>query len=197
MNRPSLQDFVEPSWRDPIDMQRTLAAVPDSATITGMFLEATAREAQKRGKIIPSARDKYIGFRFYPLREHVLLLIEGCTVYYPGKPARMALRKLGRAAPNALLTSTFGRVGMGSAQSPQDIIAAMAKSYGVSMPSSSAHMLEVGPKSVIVRLQSVPYFLDCHHVGVYEGVLRFAGVDGDVKVRSYGPADADLLCTWK
>lgn len=197
MNRSSLQDFAEPHWLDPIDMHRTLAMVPEAATITGMFLERTAREAEKRGKFLPSARDRYVTFRFYPLREHVQMLIEGCSVYFPGRPSRVALRKLGRAAPAALLSSTFGKVGIGSAQSTRDIIAAMAKSYEVSMPGSAAELSDVNANTVIVSLRAVPFFLDCHHVGVFEGVLRFAGVKGEVKVRTFGSSEADLLCTWK
>lgn len=197
MNRPSLHDFAEPDWKKPLDTQRALTLVPESATITGMFLEACARDARKSGKVLPSARDKYLSFRFYPLREHVQLLIEAASAYFPGQPMRLALRKLGRAAPTALLTSTFGRVGVGSAQSPRDIVRAMATSYGVSMPGSHAELVEMGPTSLLVRMRSVPFFLDCHHVGVYEGVLRFAGVRGEVRILCHSTADADLLCTWK
>jgi hypothetical protein len=197
VTRPSLQDFVEPNWHAPLDVQKTLLAIPESATITGMFLEPTAREARKRGKPLPSAREKYSTFKFYPLREHVQLLIEACSVYYPGRPARIAMRKLGRETPGALLTSTFGKTGLGSAQSTHDMIDALAKSYGIAMPGSSAVAVEMGPKSTMVRMQAVQYFVDSHHVGVFEGVMHYAGVNGEIKLRSHGPNEADLLCTWK
>jgi hypothetical protein len=45
-------------------------------------------------------------------------------------------------------------------------------------------------------LEKIVYFLDSHHVGTFEGVLRFAGVKGVVRMASFGPASADFLLTW-
>jgi hypothetical protein len=77
------------------------------------------------------------------------------------------------------------------------MIDALAKSYPVAMPGCTVKAVEIEPKCTMVRMQGVQYFIDSHHVGVFEGVLRYAGVQGDVKVRSFGPNDADLLCAWK
>jgi uncharacterized protein (TIGR02265 family) len=197
VNRPSLEEFIEPNWQAPLDMQKVLNTISDSCTITGMFLEPTAREARKKGTPLPSARDKYLTFRFYPLREHVQLLIEACAIFYPGRPARVALRKLGRAAPGALLTTTFGKVCVASAQSTHDLIGALAKSYSVNVPGCAVESVDMGPKASMVRMQDVQFFADSHHVGVFEGVMRYSGVHGEIKVRSFGPKDIDLLCSWK
>jgi hypothetical protein len=53
-----------------------------------------------------------------------------------------------------------------------------------------------GPTWATVRLDKVPYFLDSHHVGTFEGVLRFAGVQGTVRIASRSATSADLLLTW-
>jgi len=47
-----------------------------------------------------------------------------------------------------------------------------------------------------VRFTDVYYFLDCHHVGVLEGTMRYAGARGRVQLRTHGPFAADMLCTW-
>lgn len=195
--RPSLSEFVEPDWHAPLDVNQTLSGIPDSATITGMFLEPTAREARNQGKPLPSARERYVPFRFYPLREHVKLLVEACGVYYPGRPMRAALRKLGRAGPNAYLASTLGRVSIGAAQGTHDFIERLAKSYAINMPGSQASVVHVDDANAIVRLQNVLFFLDCHHVGVFEGVMRYAGVEGEIRVRAQGAHGADLWCSWR
>ena len=47
--------------------------------------------------------------------------------------------------------------------------------------------------------RSIPqiyYFLDSHHVGAFEGVLKFAGVRGEVLINPCGPGACDLLLTW-
>jgi uncharacterized protein (TIGR02265 family) len=194
----SRHGFVEPNWTAPLDGQKVLLSIPESATITGMFLEPLAKEARRKQVKLPSARDRYVAFRFYPLREHVRLLIEACALFYPDRPFRLALRSLGRAAPAALLTSTLGRASVGSAQGTMAIIEAMAKSYPVNLPGSNVLLLEHSRRECIVRMQGVPYFLDSHHVGAFEGVLRYAGVSaGPVLLHARSPSDADILCRWE
>jgi uncharacterized protein (TIGR02265 family) len=193
----SLNDFVEPNWTAPLDPQKVLQAIPESATITGMFLEPITKEARRKQIKLPSARDRYVAFRFYPLREHVRLLVEACAQFYPDRPLRFALRSLGRAAPAALLTSTLGRASVGSAQGTLAIIDAMAKSYAVNLPGANVALLEQSKRQCIVRMQGVNYFLDSHHVGVFEGVLRYAGVtEATVLLRARSASDADVLCRW-
>jgi hypothetical protein len=38
--------------------------------------------------------------------------------------------------------------------------------------------------------------MDCHHVGVMEGTLRHAGVDGRVRIRPLAPGAMDYLLSW-
>lgn len=197
MSGLSRYEFGEPAWNAPLDAQKVLLAIPEAATIAGMFLEPLIKEARRHRIALPSARERYVAFRFYPLREHVRLLIEACGLLYPDRPIRLALRSLGRAAPAALLTSTLGRASIGVAEGTLSIIEAMAKSYAINLPGSEVALLERGPHECIVRMQGVPFFLDSHHVGAFEGVLRYAGVkDGSVLLRVRSPNDADLLCRW-
>jgi uncharacterized protein (TIGR02265 family) len=195
--RPSLQDFIEPNWHAPIAIAEVLAAIPESATITGMFLEPTARDARQQGKPLPSARERYVPFRFYPLREHVQLLVEASAAYFPQLPLRKALRKLGRAGPNAFLASTLGRVSVASAHGTFDFISRLAKTYPINLPGTRSEVREVDAHNAIVSLRDLLFFADCHHVGVFEGVLRYAGVQGEVKINAHSEYDVDLLCSWR
>jgi uncharacterized protein (TIGR02265 family) len=196
MHQPIPERFVDPSWNAPLDGAGVVKAIPDSATIAGMFLEPLAHAMRQAGVTGQVARERYTPFRFYPLREHAKLLLEACERLYPNKPLRQALRKLGRAAPAALLSSTLGRVTLGAAQGPLEIVQALAKSYSLNLRPSLAEVREERPGRLIVRLSSVHYFLDSHHVGVFEGALQHAGVRGSVKINSHDPHTADLLCTW-
>jgi uncharacterized protein (TIGR02265 family) len=193
----AMQDFVEPSWQAPLDVGKVLAAIPEAATISGMFLESTARDARKLGKPLPTARERYLPFRFYPLREHVQLLVEASAAYFPQLPLRKALRKLGRAGPNAFLASTLGRVSVGAALGTFDFIARLAKSYPINLPGTQADAHELDAHNASVSLRNVSYFADCHHVGVFEGVLRYAGVQGTIKVRARSEYDIDFWCSWQ
>jgi uncharacterized protein (TIGR02265 family) len=190
------KNFVEPPWTAPVDVASVVRHVPESATISGMFLEPLAELGRLRSDPLPSARERYTQFRFYPLREHVNLLIETCARHYAALPMRQALRKLGRAAPGALVQSTIGRVMLNSASGVEECIRAMAKTYSLNVRPGTATPIEFGRGYGIVRLEDIHYFLDSHHVGSFEGVLKFAGVQGDVRICSYSATSADLLCTW-
>lgn len=190
------KNFVEPPWGAPLDSAAALRSIPESATISGMFLEPLAEMARHRGAPLPSARDRYTQFRFYPLREHVTLLLETCALHYPQLPLRQALRKLGRAAPSALTMSTIGKVMLSSASGIEDCIRALLKTYPLNVRPAKCEPVEFGPGFAIVHLEEILYFLDSHHVGSFEGILKFAGKEGTVRIRSYSATSADLLCTW-
>jgi uncharacterized protein (TIGR02265 family) len=109
----STEVFVEPPWQAPLDAEAEIARIPEDATISGMFLAPLAVEAKRQGFTLPSARERYLPFKFYPLREHSRLLVETCERLFGDRPLRQALRKLGRGAPAALVSSTLGRVVLG------------------------------------------------------------------------------------
>ena len=190
-------NFVEPRWDAPLDVDGCMRIIPDSATVTGMFLEPLVEMARARHQPLPSARDRYVAFRFYPLREHAALLLETCALVYPKLPLRQALRKLGRAAPQALLRSTIGKITVGSASGPAEVLAAMVKAYPLNVRPCRAELLEISHGLAVVRIEELHYFLDSHHIGAFEGVLRFAGAS-NVKVRicMYTSSDADLMLMW-
>jgi uncharacterized protein (TIGR02265 family) len=192
-----LQRFVEPPWNLPLDVELSIESIPVSATISGMFVVPLIVEAKRRGATLPSARDRYLPFGFYPLREHARLLVETCERVFSELPLRQALRKLGRGAPRALMSSTLGKVMLGSVESTPDIIVAMARAYPLNARPTRVTVPVLERGRAIIRMEDVHYFPDCHHVGVFEGVLKFAGARGTVLIDVRGPGAADLLLTWE
>jgi uncharacterized protein (TIGR02265 family) len=188
--------FVEPPWDAPFDAARVCAGIPADATISGMFFVALLGGAKQRGLTLPSAGDRYTAFKFYPVGDLARLLVEAAGRFFPDRPVRQALRSLGRAAPDAFLASTLGKVTLGSAQGVHAAVAAMANAYELNMRASRVAILGSGPTWTSLRLDRVPYFLDSHHVGTFEGVLRYAGTRGSVKIASRSPTSADFLLAW-
>jgi uncharacterized protein (TIGR02265 family) len=191
-----VQTFAEPSWHAPLDVAATMRSIPVEATMAGMFFEPMVREAARCGAQLPSARDRYVRFQFYPMREFAQLAAEAAPVLFPNKSLRIGLRKIGRAAPQAMIASTIGKVTLGSAEGVHALIHAMVTTYPIYVRPCNAQVLETKEGLAIVRLQDIHYYLDCHHVGVFEGVMRHAGVRGKVTIRMQGPAAADFRCTW-
>lgn len=164
--------------------------------MSGLFLSAVVATAKAGGVTLPSARPSYTAFRPYLLREHCTLMVEAARGLWPDEPLRQALRKFGRGAPRALVQSMLGRVVLGSVEGPLEILRAMAKSYPLHTKPGALEVIQLGPGRVVVRMTEIQHFLDSHHVGVFEGVMRYAEVEGTVRIHSYSRVDADLLCEW-
>jgi uncharacterized protein (TIGR02265 family) len=188
--------FVDPPWESPLDGERALADIPASATISGMFFSYLVGAAKAQNVVLPSARERYLAFNFYPVVDLARLILEAAPHLSPGKPLRHALRTLGRRAPDAFLSSTLGKVTLGSTQGVHDAIAAIAHAYEVNLKPSRVAVIDKGPAWAVVRIEKVYYFLDSHHVGTFEGIYRFASIEGIVKIASKTTSAADLLMTW-
>ena len=189
--------FVDPPWEAPLDVERVLAGIAPDAKISGMFFVSLVAGAKTRNMVLPSARDRYVPFNFYPVADFARLLVEAAQRFFAGRRSlRHALRSLGRSAPDAFLSSTLGKVTLGSTEGVHAAVGAMANAYELNLRPSRVSTLDSGPDWVTVRLDKVGYFLDSHHVGTFEGILRFAQVQGSVRIAARGSASADMLLAW-
>lgn len=192
----SARSFGEPPWSSAIDVQRVLATIPADAQIKGMFFLAIIDGAKRRGVTLELPRERYLPFSFYPISEFVPLLVRAAALFYPGLSLRLALRALGASGPKAFIASTLGKVTLGAAEGVHATVAAIAKTYEINIRPSRCSILESKSSRMILSLEDVHYFLDAHHVGVFEGTLSHAGVDGRVKIASYSRTSAELLLEW-
>jgi uncharacterized protein (TIGR02265 family) len=196
--KDSKDRFSEPSWAEPLDVEGEIEAIPSAARIRGMFVAPVALEAKRVGLDTAMASERYVGFQFYPLRMFARLLTDTSRAMFPARTLRSGLRKFGRSAPKAFIASTLGKVVLGSAQGVRDSVAAMAKAYELSLQPGRAVVSEqvAGENGLIVTLEDVHYFLDCHHIGIFEGAMAYAGVRGRVKICKRSSSSADLLLQW-
>ena len=191
-----VQTFVEPPWAEPLDVKRVLGQIPESASIAGMFFLALALGAERRHVELAMPRPRYVPFSFYPVREFAPLLIAGAGLFHPQSSLREGLRRIGSAAPEAFLSSTLGRVTLGASEGVHATVSAIAKTYAINSRPSRCAVTKTEPRSMVVALDEVWYFLDSHHVGVFEGTLKHAGVQGRVHIHRRSEAAADLLLEW-
>jgi uncharacterized protein (TIGR02265 family) len=191
-----MSGFVEPPWAAPLDAAGVLARIPRGATIAGMFFLALVEGAERRKVELSFPRDRYLPFGFYPISEFAPLLVTAAERFYPELPLRQGLRRIGKSGPVAFLSSTLGKVTLGASEGVQAMVAAIAKTYAINVKPSRCDITEANERSMIVSMDGVPYFLDSHHVGVFEGTLHYAGVEGTVLIRSRGDFAADLKLCW-
>ncbi len=188
--------FVDPPWEAFLDAEGAIAAISPDAKITGMFFVGLVSGAKARGVILPSARPRYVTFTFYPVAELARLLVEAAEQFYPKRPLRLGLRALGAYAPSAFLASMLGKVTLGSTDGVLAAVTAMAGAYELNVRPSRLSVLDSGSNWAIVQLDQVQYFLDSHHVGVFEGTMRYAGAKGCALIVSRSAVSADLLLSW-
>jgi uncharacterized protein (TIGR02265 family) len=189
--------WEEPPWASPLDFAARLKAIPADATITGLFLSGVRDLARASDVKLERARPSYVAFKHYPLREHAELMLECADRVWPALPLRQALRKMGRGGAGVLIASHVGRVVFGSAEGPLELVRAMARSYGLHVRPGTAEVEPDGERRIVVRMRDIHYFLDSHHVGVFEGVLRHGKVEGTVQLASRSTSDADFLLSWR
>lgn len=191
-----MEGFVDPPWDAPLDVEAELRRVPETAKQKGMFLIPMVLEAKKLGHTLPSARERYIPFQDYPLREHAQLLHESARVLFPNEPLRQGLRRLGRAAHRVFVESTVGKVVWATVTDAHSALEGILKGYAISVPGSNSRVIERGPNFARVRMDRVYYFLDCHHVGCIEGAVRSVGVKPHVRIKLDTATSGEFLCEW-
>ena len=173
-----------------------LAGISAEASIAGMFFLAIAEGAKRHGVNVPGLRERYLAFKFYPIKEFAPLLVAAAELFYPDRSLRHGLRAIGTSGPAVFLESMLGKVTLGSAVGVYATIEAIANTYPVNIRPSQCSVSQGTPTSCVVSLRNVQYFLDSHHVGVFEGTLAFAGVKGRVRIAPHSSTAADLLLEW-
>jgi serine/threonine-protein kinase len=189
--------FRDPPWDAPLDVEACIARIPPGATMKGLFTSDLVAETLRRGHPLSVSRPRYLPFADYPLVEHARILVESAHAFFPDMSMRQALRRLGRRAHYSFLRSLVGKVLWARVDGVLDGLDVATRAYTLSSPTSQACLEETGPGRARVRLDGVHHFLDCHHIGVFEGVLRACGAEGTVCVREDRPGSGELLLEWK
>jgi uncharacterized protein (TIGR02265 family) len=188
--------FVDPPWESVLSVEACIAEIPEDATIAGMFYLALLEGAKRRNVELTLPRQRYVPFAFYSARDFARSLVQAARSFYPGRSLRQALREIGTAGPRAFAGSTLGKVTLGSACDVHTAVSAIANTYPVNIRPSGCVVTDKTARSMCVSLENIYYFLDSHHVGVFEGTLAHAGVQGRVRIASRSRISADLLLEW-
>jgi uncharacterized protein (TIGR02265 family) len=191
-----MSPFREPPWDAPLDVAAELRRVPETKTQKSMFITPMILKAKRLGVTLRSARERYLPFQEYPLREHVQLLVESAEAFYPRLNMRQALRRLGRGAYRAFVESTVGKVVWSTVTDAHSSLDAILKGYAIAVPGCTAAVVERSAGRAVVRLDRITYFLDCHHVGCIEGAIHAVGTHGRVTIRLDGPSSGEFLAEW-
>ena len=189
------EGFAPVDWSAPLDPDAYLSACPPDAEIRGMFSAALCKLASEHGVKLTTTR--FVGFKLYPLRDHMQLLVDAAPQIYPGVGLREAMRRFGGHAMGVLGDTMIGRVF-------QKLTGANAGGGGTLrfLKSSYASTRSRGTGDVIalekglmtcVALRDIDDFADSLHVGIIERVMADLG-NGHwrIEVRRHGLKDIDI-----
>jgi uncharacterized protein (TIGR02265 family) len=194
--------YDRPSWDAPLDAESYVRAIPPGALIKGFYAATVAAEAKRRGIKLAHASDKYLPFLDYSLANHNRLLVETARAFWPDVPLRQGLRKIGRAAVQSLLETTFGKALLGGLTQPETVgraLLAFGRAYTttLSKPTPVVEVIETGERSAIFRLRDAWVFHDSQQIGIIEGLCRACGAQADVRFAMDGPASGEFACSWE
>lgn len=192
-----MSEFVEPSWDAPLDIEATIAAVPETATVKGMFFHAPLQQAKRvRGVAITDKR--FVGFKDYAVREHMRVLADCAGAVHPNSPTREGLRRLGRDAYDTFAASMVGRVVMSvTARQWEGVVKVVGRAYSVVGNTSAASVETLGEGETHIRVTGVWNFPDCYHVGILEAAMRAHEVSGVVKLCAHAQDSYTYELTWR
>ncbi|MEI9942545.1 MAG: DUF2378 family protein [Pseudomonadota bacterium] len=197
--QPDLTDlarFKEPPWQTILDVPRALSLISADSTIAGMFFLGVLEGAKRRGVNLPGTRERYLPFNFYPVAEFAPLLVAAAGLFHPNVSLREGLRAIGAVGPAILAKSVLGKVTLGAAIGVHAVIEAVANTYAVNIRPSQCAVTHKADRACVISLDNVQHFLDCHHVGVFEGTMMHAGVKGRVRIAKRSEFSGELLLEW-
>ncbi|HEY1100342.1 MAG TPA: DUF2378 family protein [Myxococcota bacterium] len=188
--------FRRPDFARPLDVEATVAALPLGGAIKGMYLQAIADLCAKSGKTL--SQSSFTAFKDYPLALQTRLGVEAAQLMHPDVPVREGLRRIGRTTYGVLSSTLIGRVVFGVlGRDIAKVTPLAAKAYDVSGRGLDATVIEQGDGFSHIRLEGHACLIDSFHVGAFEGVLDFCGVDGEVFLHEVGPTTTDLFTIWQ
>jgi uncharacterized protein (TIGR02265 family) len=180
----------KPDFARPIDLEEHVAALPNGATATGIFLRdpvQRVRDARPDLDLFVRARvprRRILPFFDYPYAELMRLLVTAADVLWPTLPTGEGVRRLGRGAYEALISAQIGKVLFAAFGSDfARVVSAGARGYQVSVNFGRVEHVSIADGHAAFRYTHFPAFLETYQVGVVEGAMRVCGVEGEVLAR--------------
>jgi uncharacterized protein (TIGR02265 family) len=189
-------EFRFPDWSAPIDLRERLLETPVEHRVKGMFHRQIVEQARATSGTSP-AEGEYLPFSDYPMREWMDLLVRCAELAHPHVPVREGIRRLGHLSYATFEASSAGEMMIGlTGRDMSGVLRFGPRYYRVTGRGGIADVSFLAAQRAIVHLRDVWDFPDAYHVGVYEGMLRAMSVEGQVKVRTIGPASTDIEVVW-
>lgn len=192
-----MTDFSTPDWNEPLDIEFVIDTCPEEAMMRGMYTLPVCKLAGKMTGGQHFGRDRYIAFKFYPMREHIRVIHDCAAAAYPDLPIRLALRNLSSLAIPTLQKSLVGRTLLTlSGGTTQAALKILEKAFLQARNLGSVKMRDYEEGRAIFELRDVWDFPDSVQVGIFESAIKEAVGESRVLTRRHSISDVDVLLEW-
>jgi len=181
----------EPDFSAPVDLDAHLALLPTRATCKGLFFldllrrGAAALPPGELCRIAGIPERRYVAFRDYPMADNMHLAVAVALALHPSRPLGEGLRRLGQTAFETVSASLVGKTLFGAfGRDVATILLNGPRAFRLFLNFGDVTAEQTAPGRFLFHAFYLPLFLDTYQVGVLEGVLRHAGVEGRVRVAS-------------
>jgi len=196
-------DFLVPDFAGALDPSPYFDVMPADETCKGLYftgvIDVVRRLAPGRDQELFTGLEaaRFIPFRDYPLRQHMLLTLNAVRLLYPRIPSREGMRRLGWLAFPSMVDSMIGRVVFGVlGRNPDSVMGAGPRAVELSVRRGRAQARKVGNNHWRYSFWSIYGFLDTYYVGVVEGALKAQGVVPRVRIAMSSLIDAEMDVMW-
>ncbi len=179
----------EPDFSAPVDLDAHLALLPIRATCKGLFFldllrrGAAALPPGELCRIAGIPERRYVAFRDYPMADNMHLTVAVALALHPSVPLGEGLRRLGQTAFETVSASLVGKTLFGAfGRDVATILLNGPRAFRLFLNFGDVTAEQTAPGRFLFHAFYLPLFLDTYQVGVLEGVLRHAGVEGRVRV---------------
>lgn len=187
--------FGTPDTAQPFDIAAAMARVPPHATAKGLFLQPIVDACATNRT--PISRGPYIAFKDYPRTELMALLVDAGEQLYAEHPMRERFRLLGLGSYDRLEATLVGRVVFGVLGKDIRAIARRApKAFEISGAGLTAEVLSTGDHHSHIALCGDVVLAAHYEFGAFQGVLRFCGVRGEVRLREVSTERVEFFTIW-
>ena len=178
------------------DLFEQIRHTPASCEANGMY--ATNLIALLRSKHVdPPVGIAPTRHRFFPMRDHMQLLVLAALSLHPNQPAGEALQRLGWQVIPTFANSPAGSIMMNLACSWETALSTLARGYHVGQHPGEARVADARRGYARLELRQIWSFGDTYHRGVVDGLLRWCKINGHTQAQRHSRSSTDINIEWQ
>jgi hypothetical protein len=135
--------------------------------------------------------------RFFPMREHMQLLVLAAVSLYPDQPAGEGLRRLGWTVIPTYARSPAGSGMMKLACNWETTLRMLAAGYHVGQRPGTARVTSARRGYARLELRQIWSFGETYHRGVVEGLLRWCKIECSTRAHKLSRSNTDIDIVWR